>query len=76
VKDTLVLSRKDYHTQYEPIWYGWNGKAARLRELEDRTQTDLWHCDRPAKSDLHPTTKPVELTGEIERLLSIPPASV
>ncbi len=22
-KDSLVLSRKDYHTQYEPIWYGW-----------------------------------------------------
>ena len=21
-KDSLVLSRKDYHTQYEPIWYG------------------------------------------------------
>lgn len=65
-KDRMVLSRKDYHTQYEPIWYGWNGKAARLRELEDRTQTDLWHCDRPAKSDLHPTTKPVEL---VERAL-------
>src|ERR1035437_1551012 len=22
-KDQLVMSRKDYHTQYEPIWYGW-----------------------------------------------------
>jgi len=22
-KDTFVLSQKDYHTQYEPIWYGW-----------------------------------------------------
>jgi DNA modification methylase len=29
-KDRLVLSRKDYHTQYEPIWYGWNADAARL----------------------------------------------
>jgi DNA modification methylase len=32
-KDSLVLSCKDYHTQYEPLWYGWftgnDGKAKR-----------------------------------------------
>lgn len=66
-KDRLVLSRKDYHTQYEPIWYGWNESAARLKEVEDRKQSDLWNIDRPSKSELHPTTKPVEL---IERALS------
>lgn len=60
-KDRLVLSRKDYHTQYEPIWYGWNNGAARLVPLKDRKQSDLWQVDRPSKSDLHPTTKPVEL---------------
>ncbi|MCK5445009.1 MAG: site-specific DNA-methyltransferase [Rhodospirillaceae bacterium] len=60
-KDTLVLSRKDYHTQYEPIWYGWNAAAARLAKVPDRKQSDLWQCDRPKKSELHPTTKPVEL---------------
>lgn len=65
-KDRLVLSRKDYHTQYEPIWYGWNSAAARLVQLDDRKQSDLWNCDRPQKSELHPTTKPVEL---IERAL-------
>lgn len=61
VKDSLVLSRKDYHTQYEPIWYGWKEGAARLVELEDRTQSDVWNIDRPKKSDEHPTMKPVEL---------------
>jgi len=66
-KDRLVLSRKDYHTQYEPIWYGWNESAARLKEVEDRKQSDLWNIDRPSKSELHPTTKPVEL---IERALT------
>jgi DNA modification methylase len=61
VKDRLVISRKDYHTQYEPIWYGWNEKAARLMQVEDRKQSDVWEVDRPHVSDLHPTTKPIEL---------------
>lgn len=60
-KDTLVLSRKDYHTQYEPIWYGWNGAASRLAQVEDRKQSDVWQINRPKRSPLHPTTKPVEL---------------
>lgn len=60
-KDSLVLSRKDYHTQYEPIWYGWNDQAARLMQVEDRKQSDLWEVARPKVSELHPTTKPVEL---------------
>lgn len=62
-KDKLVLSRKDYHTQYEPIWYGWNDSAARLQPVVDRKQSDLWQIDRPKRSDLHPTTKPVELVA-------------
>lgn len=72
VKDRLVLSRKDYHTQYEPlwvghngpfdpIWYGWNEDAPRLAQILDRTQSDVWLVDRPHRSDLHPTTKPIEL---------------
>ena len=60
-KDSLVISRKDYHTQYEPIWYGWNESASRLVVLEDRKQSDVWEMQRPRKSELHPTTKPVEL---------------
>lgn len=60
-KDSLVLSRKDYHTQYEPVWYGWKDGAARLQPVEDRKQSDLWSIPRPKKSDEHPTMKPVEL---------------
>lgn len=60
-KDSLVVSRKDYHTQFEPIWYGWKEGAGRLAPLEDRTQSDLWNIPRPKRSDEHPTMKPVEL---------------
>ena len=61
-KDSLVLSRKDYHTQYEPIWYGWlNSK--RLCPLEDRTQSDLWQFPRPKVSPEHPTMKPAALVA-------------
>ena len=60
-KSHLVMSRKDYHTKYEPIWYGWLDGAPRLCPLEDRKQSDVWDVDRPTKSELHPTTKPIAL---------------
>ena len=60
-KDRLVLSRKDYHTQYEPIWYGWNEDGPRLVEVADRKQSDVWDIERPSRSELHPTMKPIEL---------------
>lgn len=60
-KSSLVLSRKDYHTKYEPIWYGWLNGSPRLCPLKDRKQSDVWDVDRPSKSELHPTTKPIEL---------------
>jgi len=60
-KDRLVLSRKDYHTQYEPIWYGWLEGEKRLCPLEDRQQSDLWQFERPAKSPDHPMMKPIAL---------------
>lgn len=64
VKDSLVLSRKDYHTQYEPIWYGWKGGAPRLQPLEDRKQSDIWNVARPKKSEIHPMMKPIELVAK------------
>lgn len=60
-KDRLVLSRKDYHTRYEPIWYGWKDGAPRIHPLTDRQQCDVWDIQRPSKSEEHPTMKPVEL---------------
>ncbi|MBN1461397.1 MAG: DNA modification methylase [Armatimonadetes bacterium] len=62
-KDRPVLSRKDYHTQYEPIWYGWRVGSHRRVAVADRTQSDVWEISRPTRSDEHPTMKPVELVA-------------
>lgn len=59
-KDRLVMSRKDYHTKYEPIWYGWT-EGSRLHPLTDRKQSDVWDIPRPSSSPEHPTMKPIEL---------------
>lgn len=40
--------------------------AARLQEVVDRKQSDVWLIDRPKKSEEHPTMKPLEL---VERSL-------
>jgi DNA modification methylase len=67
LKDRPVLGRKDYHEIYEPVWYGWREGGPRLVELHDRTQTTVWPVKRPGRSDLHPTTKPLELIDRMVR---------
>jgi len=62
-KDSLVLSRKDYHTQYEPIWYGWLEGSSRICPLVDRKQSDVFDIPRPKRSEQHPTMKPIELVA-------------
>ena len=34
VKNSLILSRRDYHTRYELIWYGWKEGDSRVCPLE------------------------------------------
>lgn len=60
VKNSLVMGRQDYHWQHEPILYGWLSGSAH-HWFGDRKQTTVIEWDRPAKSDLHPTMKPVGL---------------
>lgn len=71
-KDSLVISRKDYHPQYEPIWYGWLDGAPRRYEVTDRSQSDLWQIDRPKRSTEHPTMKPVGLVARAIQNSSAP----
>lgn len=59
-KNTFTLGRADYQRQYEPILYGWPEGAKRFW-CGDRNQGDVWEVKKPAKNDLHPTMKPVEL---------------
>lgn len=61
-KQSLVLGRSDYQWQHEPILYGWK-PTGRHRWYADRKQTTIWNFDRPAKSELHPTMKPVPLVA-------------
>lgn len=60
-KDRFTLTRRDFHSQYEPIWYGWKGDAARRRPCARRDVSDVWEIQRPGRSDEHPTMKPIEL---------------
>ena len=59
-KHTFTLGRADYQRQYEPILYGWPEGGSR-HWCGDRDQGDVWNIKKPARNDLHPTMKPVEL---------------
>ena len=59
-KQTLVMGRQDYHWKHEPCLYGWKDGAGHLWAT-DRKQTTIIEFDRPSRSTLHPTMKPVEL---------------
>ena len=59
-KDSLVLGRQDYQWLHEPVLYGWKDGAAH-RWQSDRKQTTVLEFDRPKRSELHPTTKPVDM---------------
>lgn len=59
-KHSLVIGRSDYHYIHEPIFYGWIDGQTHIY-YGDRKQTSVWEVDRPTKSELHPTMKPVEL---------------
>lgn len=65
-KDRLVMGRSDYHWRHEPILYGWKEGGTHYW-CGDRTQDTVWDVDRPARSDAHPTMKPVELVARAIR---------
>lgn len=60
VKNALVIGRMDYQMRHEPIIYAFKD-TAKHKFYGDRKQTTVWEFDRPAKSQLHPTTKPLSL---------------
>jgi DNA modification methylase len=59
-KSHFTLGRADYQRMFEPILYGWPQGHDRFW-CGARDQGDVWHYDKPAKNDLHPTMKPVAL---------------
>ncbi len=56
-KNNHVLGRQDYSNKHELIVYGWNGKHKYYGDF----CTTIWEIDRPLKSEMHPTMKPIEL---------------
>ena len=59
VKNNHVLGRSDYQLKHEPILYGW--KPGSHFWCGSRSEMSVWMVDKPTNSDLHPTTKPLEL---------------
>lgn len=64
VKDRFVLGRKDYHTQHEPILYGWAPGAAHSWHGTRSVSTVIEHPN-PRANKVHPTMKPVDLLGTL-----------
>lgn len=60
VKNSPVLGRCDYQYSHEPILYGWKPTSGH-KFYADRKQRTTWNFDRPTKSELHPTMKPLNL---------------
>lgn len=61
-KNALVLGRSDYQWIHEPCIYGWKEGASHVW-YSDRSQTTVFHFDKPKHNDLHPTMKPLDLFG-------------
>lgn len=58
-KNNHVLGRTDYNYKHEPILYGWVNTHKFYGNGSQKFS--VWNVDKPHKSDLHPTMKPVEL---------------
>lgn len=61
-KNSLVMGKQDYQWKHEPCLYGWKETGSH-KWYGDRKQTTIIDFDRPSKSELHPTMKPVGLFG-------------
>lgn len=59
VKNNHVLGRTDYFYKHEPILFGWKEKHKFYGKGE--FDKSVWEIDKPSKSDLHPTMKPIRL---------------
>ena len=70
-KNTFALGRADYHQQFEAMLYGWKAGAQHYW-CGARDQGNVWHFDKPARNDLHPTMKPIALVERAIRNSSKP----
>lgn len=59
-KNQMIIGRQDYQWQHEPCLYGWADGGSHSW-YSDRKQTTILNFDKPQRSDLHPTMKPIPL---------------
>lgn len=62
LKNVQILGRADYLNKHELILYGW---PERHRFYADGHPSTILEYDKPRKSELHPTMKPVELCQKL-----------
>lgn len=74
VKNNMVLGMQDYQWRHEPILYGW--KPGKHYFIDDRSKFTTLFYDKPLKSDLHPTQKPIPMVAELINNSSMPGANV
>jgi DNA modification methylase len=60
VKNNFTFGRSDYKWGHEVCLYGWK-KSGKHKWHGDMKQSTVWHCDKPAKNEGHPTCKPIPL---------------
>lgn len=63
LKNNHVLGRTDYAYKHEPIIYGWKRKGSHV--YYGGFQTSVFAFDKPNKSELHPTMKPIQLISKL-----------
>ena len=59
-KNSMTLGRSPYQWIHAPCLFGWKQKG-KHQWYSDRKQTTVCEYDRPSKSKLHPTMKPIQL---------------
>lgn len=59
-KNSFVMGRSPYQWGHEPILYGWL-KTGKHKWYAGRTESTIWHYDKPKKNGEHPTMKPIPL---------------
>ena len=59
-KNSFVMGRSPYQWGHEPILYGWL-KTGKHKWYAGRSESTIWHYDKPKKNSEHPTMKPIPL---------------
>lgn len=72
VKNDHVLGRKDYNSKHEFCVYGWKNHHKFYGDFS----TTILEFDKPVKSDLHPTMKPIPLFSKLIQDGSLPGMNV